>query len=71
MNAHQKTFLTNMNQAKARALVSKFNGDPESAYAKSGEAYAAFCICWEFLHDEYIQRANLAGGIHYNFIPID
>ena len=70
MTTEQTAFLANMTDEQATALLAKFNDDPAIAEAKSAVAYAAFNQAWERLHNEYWQRANLAGGIRYSLVGL-
>ena len=73
MNRTQSDILANMTDAQAKRVIAKFKGNPEVAERKSDAAYRAFCVAWEQVHDEYIQRhqrARIDGGVTYNYISL-
>mgnify|MGYP003151909708 FL=1 len=68
MTNKQAAFLQNLTAERAERLLRKFNHDPAAAHAAGEDAYAAFSRCWEVAYPgEYIQRANLSGGVTFYF----
>jgi hypothetical protein len=71
MTQAQKTFLKNLTETSARALMAKFNHDAGEAFEKGDAAYHGFCVAFEFLNPtSYIQHQNHGGGEH-SFFAID
>ena len=71
MNDKQKAFLQNLTVERAERLLQKFGHDPAVALIAGEDAYAAFCRCWETVYpNEYIQRADLAGGVQFHFLEV-
>jgi hypothetical protein len=69
MTPKQSEWLDNMTTAQARALLEKYDHNPEAAADKSEDTLTAFRVAWEVVYPgQYIQRMDMADGVYFNVI---